>query len=341
MDLANISSIYATCGLMKGVPHRVDGGLDIQPVRGSRWSASLYSCASALRADIRTVSFLLNGTGSTVEDLIITEIHGKEYEDNFTMPLWGVEDPGLTRSGITLIWGLISPEYKNFPNISILQKPALYLPGRASDTYTVAVLVNGGREYLPGSDFATYSMNSVFGLKPSLPHDPIPDYSGATDMAMFLRWQNLSSNSMDASNIVNLMWTDIAAQGVVGTKGTLGSGNADSETEGSKFVVQPIRDIIKYHWPFGIPAIVLLSLLALTGLINFASTLAGKSSFLMLQKRLNQTSIGRIITSYQYPSHSDMAMSSADWSKAMGSVQVDMSAPLRHSECQPVEDNGT
>lgn len=46
------------------------------------------------------------------------------------------------------------------------------------------------------------------------------DYSGLTaGLALYRKWQALSMNAVGAAQIVNLVWTDIAANSVVGTRG--------------------------------------------------------------------------------------------------------------------------
>jgi hypothetical protein len=52
-DRANISNIYVACGLLRGAPHRTDGGNPLLFESGSKWSSPLHSCASALRATSR------------------------------------------------------------------------------------------------------------------------------------------------------------------------------------------------------------------------------------------------------------------------------------------------
>ena len=81
---------------MRGIAQRVDGGSQFTFEGGSKWSAPLYSCASAVKANIKTVSFLMNGTAPGLGSIVVTDVHDKEYPDNSSMPLWGIEDSGLT-----------------------------------------------------------------------------------------------------------------------------------------------------------------------------------------------------------------------------------------------------
>ena len=64
-------------------------------------------------------------------------------------------------------------------------------------------------------------------------------------MAMYVQWQNLSQTPEGASFIVNLIWTDLAASVIVGTKGILGTGNDGSADDIVHISVQPIVSKIK------------------------------------------------------------------------------------------------
>jgi len=111
-DFANISNILVNCGFMTGVPQRISPGSSLLFEKGSVWSQKMYTCASAVKATIKTVSFNYNGTQNSLKSLAVTDIKPKAYKDESAMPIWGVEDTGNAWSseGINLIWGLLSPE---------------------------------------------------------------------------------------------------------------------------------------------------------------------------------------------------------------------------------------
>ncbi|RFU25159.1 hypothetical protein B7463_g11181, partial [Scytalidium lignicola] len=322
-DIANISNIYISCGLVWGAPQRVDGGSPFRFEGGSQWSSPLYSCASTLRATIKTVSFLLNGTAD-IENLSITGTRDKEYSDNSTIPLWGVEDSSLTYDGISPIWGIVDPAYEGYPNISLVRKPSLYLPGfSGQDQLTMEGVATGFYQYLPGSDFGPLAMNTAYSTSQS-PTGITIDYSGYQNMAMFLKWLNLSATTEGAARILNLVWTDLAAGAVVGTKGVLGSGNAGLADETLIMAVAPIVNRIKYHPAFGIPAYILALVLILVALSSLVSAGMRKSSPAKLRTIMNHTSPGRIFTNILYPEKNHLAMQSKDWSQEYGKTEVDM-----------------
>lgn len=304
---------------MRGIPQRTDGGSQFTFEGGSNWSSPLYACASTVKASLKTISFLMNGTSPNLSSLTVTDVHDNEYPDNSSMPLWGVEDSGLALDGISPVWGLISPEYASFPNISTVRQPSFYLIGTSDpEVFTVlSTLADGSFENMPGSDFAPWTMNSVYS-------DDFMDYSGATSLAMFKRWLDLSKTPELAASIINLIWTDMAAQGVVGTKGVLGSGNAGLPNETVSITVSPMVHKIKYSYPYGIPAFIFTGILLVIILLAVFSA-TRQPGLTTMGERLRQSSIGRILIIAFGHDGSNLEMSSKEWSRTSGMREVDLS----------------
>ena len=303
-DIANISNIYVACGLMRGVPRRVDGGPAAIFDDGSKWSSSLHACAATVGATIKTVTFSYNTTAGGIKGLSVTGIKQKEYSDAAQVPLWGVEDSGLTLDGISPIWGLIAEPYAEFPNISVVRQPTFYIPGLSGGPR----LGYPGFQNLPGSDFPGRVMDQVFGDISSMPYD----ISGRGSMAIFLRWQELSKSARTAGSIINLLWTDLAASAVAGSKGVLGKGNAGLSNETISLKVRPIVNKIKYNYPFGIPAFILFVAILFITFLALFSALSKRSGIALLKKRLRQTAMGRILTTALDPGQSSLGMSSRE-----------------------------
>jgi hypothetical protein len=95
------------------------------------WSQKLFTCATGIRAIVKTVAFNYNGTDNDMKKLAVKSIKEKEYVDEASTPLWGVEDTGNAfQSGeINLLWGLISEEYEKKLNVTAIRALSLYLPG--------------------------------------------------------------------------------------------------------------------------------------------------------------------------------------------------------------------
>jgi len=94
------------CGLIYGAPQRQNPGNNLTFESGSQWSQPLYTCASALKATIKTVSLSYNGTDSSLENLAIANIKDKVYADGQELPLWGVENTESLTIDLNVIWGL-------------------------------------------------------------------------------------------------------------------------------------------------------------------------------------------------------------------------------------------
>jgi len=265
LDFANITNIFVLCGLMHGAPQRQDSGSSLIFDSGSKWSQPLYTCASAVKATVKTVSFNYNATEGVLEDLNIKSIQDKVYSDNQSLPLWGVENTGnaYLLEDLTLVWGLISDEYENDQNVSAIRQESLYLPGY-SDYGLISTI---GFDNMPGSEALIGAMGIPYSVSTGgTLINGQTDYSGEGDMSMWVRWQNLSSSAELASLIPNLIWTDVAASAVVGTKGVLGPGNLATENQ-VPIMVTPTVMRIKYHYPYAIPAL-------LTALVLFCITIA-------------------------------------------------------------------
>jgi hypothetical protein len=298
------------------------------------WSQKIFTCASAVKATIKTVSFDYNGTDeNSLKNLHVTAIEDKVYKDQASMPLWGVEDTGnaFTSSEINLAWGIISPEYQINPNVSAFRQPALYLPGWIDPRGVFTR--NGLDENLPGSDFSIAALGASYcvGTDPNSAscsnfqsNGGGLDYTGATNMAMWARWQNLTKNAEDAAIIPNLIWTDTAASGVVGTKGVLGPGNT-AQYNLVALPVTPTVQKIRYHWPYAIPALLVALMLVLITFLALIVTCFKGVGIHRMRLHLHQTSPGRIYTNFLYPGPSVMTMRTREWGRHLGRKQIDFS----------------
>jgi hypothetical protein len=144
-------------------------------------------------------------------------------------------------------------------------------------------------------------------------------------MAMYVRWQNLSKTPEAASTIVNLIWTDLAASAVVGTKGVLGPGNPGSPNDAVLIPVQPIVRKIKYHYLFAIPAFILAGMLLFVSFIALLCLIFTRSNLTTMRRHLHQSSTGRILTVFLCPEQCDMRTRSKAWSEEIGIKEIDLS----------------
>lgn len=276
-----------------------------------------------MKANIKTVSFTYNGTGEALTNLAITDIKEKTYANKDSTPLWGVENTGgaYRNSGINLIWGLVSPEYENKPNVSTVRQESLYLPG----FYFSPVVAQRAifEDNMPGSEFYAGSMGTAWTVTGSRSGSGI-DYSGANNMAIWAQWQNLSENADTVSKIPNLIFTDNAASAVVGTKGVLGSMNA-AKTNVAPIQVTPMVQKIRYHYPFAIPAFIAAFVLLALSVAGLVLAVLGKR-IERLRHHLGRVSPGRIFTAFMNPESDIFVLKSGEWSEKMGAEVVDLSS---------------
>jgi hypothetical protein len=193
---------------------------------------------------------------------------------------------------------------------------------------TLDGVAGGSYEYLPGSDFAPLAMNNVFtsgDIDGGFAGPATINYTGSQNMAMFLRWQNLSATPEGVASIINLIWTDLSAGAVVGTMGVLGAGNAGLADETVIMTVSPIVNSIKYHSAFGTPAYIPALVLVLAALFANVSAVAGQSSSDKLRTLLHQSSSGRIFTTILVPENSYLTGRRREWIEEHGNSEVDVS----------------
>ena len=304
-DLANITNIGAACGLVFGAARRKDGTESLIFEPESWWTQPLYSCASTTKAVIKTVRFKYNSTSQyDLKDLHVLNMTDKVYEKENDKPLWGVENPNMTLASVTPLWGLISPEHENAVNLSTVRSDRLYLPGRP----LIGVSDLPGYQNVPGTDGPQRALLSAYDIGSS---SVVTDYSGKTNIAMYAKWQEYSRSASTTAKIINLVWTDIAANSLVGTKSWI-SGSAlppnlskrDGSPSNDAAVDVPVtvyEHRIRYRWVFAIPAAIVMFLAAIVGLAALMFALMGKARPSRIRHYLFQLSPGRILTNFLYP----------------------------------------
>jgi hypothetical protein len=289
-DLANITNIVSACGLLYGAPRRKDNTTSSLFDPGSAWTLPMYSCMSTAKATIKTVAFRFNGTSDDLSGLEVVSVKDKVYESEETKPLWGVENTSMRLKDGGPLWGLISKDKVNVLNLTTVRKESLYLPGR--DPYI-------GTRNVPSADFAAIALQMTYDTSPySL---KLIDYSGKANLAMYKKWQELSKTPESSAKILNLIWTDIAANMVVGTKGLEPYSASmrkrdDAATRKTPPVVNYTRRI-QYKYIYGIPSFLTLALFALAILATIVLAVFSGAKPSTMRLFLQHTSAGRFLTS--------------------------------------------
>ena len=308
-DLANITNIAAICGLVYGAAQKLNGSaLRIMNEPGARYRTPMYSCVSMTRAIIKTVTFRFNGSDDA-SGISVLNITNKKYDNQSSLPLWGVENLSLPLSSTTPIWGLIDEKYIGTANLSTLRKESLLLPGYSG--FGVGISSIASSQNLPGINFPADALSAIFDISSS----KSVDYTGASNIAMFRRWQDLTKSPNTTAQMLNLIWTDVAANLVVGTRSISDAatvqpqkkvGNLTKRADGSaprageNIPVSYFERRIRYHFVYAIPAFIVLFLTIAIFLLALTTVVLGQSSPRKMRKYLNETSAGRILAAGLY-----------------------------------------
>lgn len=154
----NVSTVTVTCSMVyaPAVPEGSTPGGNHYPLTydlGTRWTIPLYSCATAVKASIKTVEFKLNGT--SLSDLWIQAINSKDFNHEADEPVWAVESTNIKLHDGVPLWGLVDPKAKKPANITIVSRKHLWLPG---------IIEPGGQgfidvENMPSVDFPILALS--------------------------------------------------------------------------------------------------------------------------------------------------------------------------------------
>ncbi|EAW25673.1 uncharacterized protein NFIA_044920 [Aspergillus fischeri NRRL 181] len=310
---STITSALIGCGLVYGAANRTDGVSPLRTDPNSPWSIPLYICASAVKASLKTVSFRYNGTG--LDGLSITSLSQKTYP---SPPLWAVEDlPDRTLEEVQPLWGIL-PSNTTSPepavNLSTIASTSLYLPGYIDPTTTpftglAPVPVSTGQN-LPGVDFYTQALYRALSIsRPA--GQPFADYAGWTSLALYAKWQTLSTTAAGAAKILDLVWTDFAANAMVGTRAVAEHNQ-----------VRPVTVFerrIRYRLPYAVPGIVVLA--ATLGIVAGLVVLGcmRRTGISRLKGFLEKTAVGRVLGLVLLGEEEEMGM---DWVSKVGGKRV-------------------
>jgi hypothetical protein len=167
-----------------------------------------------------------------------------------------------------------------------------------------------------------YTSVGSTAIQPSI---DVLGYSGHAQFAMYRRWLELSANAKDAGKIINLVWTDIVANAVVGTKGWAMEGR-----EGNVVEVTYDQRRVHYHIAYAIPAFIVLAITLCLLLLTTILAIMQRTSLQRMRWFLGQTSLGRNFTALLYSEVSSQETSGKAWQDNDGQklVTVTSSRPI-------------
>ncbi|TFK31090.1 hypothetical protein BDQ12DRAFT_760118, partial [Crucibulum laeve] len=268
-DTANITNVGVQCGMFLGPAERTDGGDPRIPSINSTWRQNIHVCSSTTRASIQRVEFSLNSTSRSLNDLNITR---RRIE---TPILWAVEKTGLNITDVDLFWGPVADKYESDPSLSTIRSDVFYLPAGAGDLWGLASAGN------PLSVVGA-SWNMLYSTLPPL---GTLDYSGENNYALLSKWRSLIAKDPELGHaqIRNLIWTDIAANNLVGSRSN------------STLYVSKAQPSVSYDLRFAIPLLLLLILWLPSFVAALFVLIFGLLKISYIRRVLNHTSVGRVV----------------------------------------------
>ena len=283
------------------------------------------------------------------------DVQSKNYT-NSSLPLWGIEiaDGNYTIEDINLFWGFVDDSLINVSAIQTNRAAEIYLPATTHST-TFGLIYDS---FASGIAF-TAAWNSVYEHAAAVRGtaiDFIPrcaslhlrqlstfantlhprSYSGETNYGLTLKYRNLSRTPAGAANIMNLIWTDLAAFFAVGTKTGFEPGeeqpgasqlrkrNISPSNLGNREVHRHVRVIGYKNILYAIPAFIgggLFICGLITALLMFCfRTVSWKA----LNHYVNQTSMGRAVTRIISPEAAEQNATTKEWSETAGKLNLEI-----------------
>ncbi|KAK2875962.1 hypothetical protein FQN49_001483 [Arthroderma sp. PD_2] len=323
----DMSSVDVYSGIMLGAPTLKDGDdSTFKPL--TNWTQKVISCASAARASIKVVSFSmdgrLQGSGSLqdgsqpntrLRDVRVVKISDKEYANDESKPLWAIEKSNLSASNYSPMWGIVDSKYQDSPSIYTRRKEHLWLPPGQQKGGLFRFL--GTIDSNPASAHSASLLEAYSGIIEKSSGEW--DYSGKT-YGLFVRWQKLSASDKTAGSIINLIWTDLMANLVVGTNP--GPWSASRRTASIRSLITPKKKRVAYDFRFAIPAIILVALWVAVLCPTIVLSFRARVSLPALRQLANKLSPGRMATNLLASETCSFDAPTREWARKAGILPV-------------------
>lgn len=169
-----------------------------------------------MKTSVKTVDFKTKGD-AVLSNLVIEDVRTPAIGN----ALWGVEDMNWNILFFDPLWGFIHNRNGNRSGLATIERDHFYLPAGLG---TLDEFFSG-----PDSVAATFlpsgALNWIYNYNAGL-DTGYPDYTGKISRAMLTRWSKLTAEASSAGKVYDLMWTDMMANFVVGTKGVMASSSS-------------------------------------------------------------------------------------------------------------------
>jgi hypothetical protein len=141
---------------------------------------------------------------------------------------------------------------------------------------------------------------------------------------MLAKWRELAASPETIVKIPNLIWTDIAANMLVGTKSMI---SASASTPVYQVRGNRRRIFLNYFW--AIPAFICLEIWILCAALSFVIYLFPRTHSLVrlpaLRDLINRLSVGRpLVSAYHQLSPTNDLLSTKEWVSTAGQQMVDL-----------------
>ncbi|OAG38752.1 hypothetical protein AYO21_06947 [Fonsecaea monophora] len=327
---------FMQCGYLYSIPQPenvLGTGQSWRPDPGSPWTQNLYTCASAVAATVKEVTFRANGSVA-LDALQVVGVRDKNYTDPESLPRWGIEkvDPAAYKVwDVYKFWGLVDESHQRNEDVDVHRAAKIYLPAAVRGT----TLGNHMYDSFAAGGVFTAAWNSIYSYAAALSdvnENSIPNYSGKSNYGLTLKWRQLMSQSTGgAETLMNLIWTDLIGFAIVGTRtgfegmGSMGSvtqhgtdGNANANALGLRQAYRYERSIAYADLRYAIPAFVVGTVFVVTLLASLLICCVQPRVWAALNHYTKQTSMGRAVTQVMLrggPNEIAPAASTKRWAK--------------------------
>ncbi|KAH7166582.1 hypothetical protein EDB81DRAFT_919091 [Dactylonectria macrodidyma] len=317
LDVVNISTVGIQVGMIMGAPHLTDGSDSLVLEPKTKWTQNMIACASATRASIKTVKFTANGT--SLENVRVVQVLDKIFPDEASMPLWAIERTNLTIEAYSPLWGLVDDKYEGSEVLLTTRKRSLWLP--AGQAHIVGQAMSIFDSTPAGAHLMALAAAYDVGNSAS-PSPGLTDYTAGNNFGLYVRWRDLSRSSETAGKMINLIWTDIMANLVLGVKPGPFSSEKMLDNPSYDRLVQPWKRHIVYDLRYAIPAIILLALWLSVLLGSTLLILLSRISFSALTQLTNQLAPGRIAVNFLNSEACRSDAPTKEWATRAGSLII-------------------
>ena len=327
----NITYPAVACGMLLGAPTQ-----SIDPVLSSAlysgnltYDRNLYICATGVRASVKDVEFIYNGTGKSLDNLKVLNVKDKTYADERSKPLWASEHSGDFRMRWDPLWGIVDDRYESYgfdEGFYTMRAERMWMATSPHLTGNFGEIE--GYDALAAVSGFVRRLGNLYGGLSELSD---PDYTGAFDFAMLERFRGLTRSQDTAGQVMSLILNDGLAASLVGTKTAIStryvpwpaSLAVDDPIEGIPAArVMVYERVIRYDIRYAIPAFIVLGLLLIVLLWALLILITSRSTITDLKHVYNQTSAGRLATNLLLAEHAEPKQSSAQWVMGDGSLPL-------------------